>query len=103
MGDRWGAGQVRTEPETRKGWIATLREIQSRNPQVVVASHRKADAVNDASPLAKTIEYVELGDKLLSADPRPSLADFVAQMVEADPTRANVTTLIYGGAVQGLK
>ncbi|MEV0119801.1 MBL fold metallo-hydrolase [Streptomyces sp. NPDC050844] len=89
--------------ETRKGWIATLKEIQSRNPQVVVASHRKADAVNDADPLAKTIEYVELGDKLLSADPRPSLAEFVAQLVEANPTRANVTTPIYSGAVQGLQ
>jgi glyoxylase-like metal-dependent hydrolase (beta-lactamase superfamily II) len=92
-----------TTPETRKGWIATLKEIQSRNPQVVVASHRKADAIDDASPLAKTIEYIELGDKLLSADPRPSLAEFVAQMVEANPTRANVTTPIYSGAVQGLQ
>ncbi|TQM35623.1 MBL fold metallo-hydrolase [Pseudonocardia cypriaca] len=92
-----------TTPETRKGWIATLEEIQGRNPQVVVASHRKADAVNDAGALAKTIEYVELGDKLLSTDPRPTLAEFVARMVEANPTRANVTTAIYSGAVQGLR
>ncbi|MFE2179235.1 MBL fold metallo-hydrolase [Streptomyces sp. NPDC059455] len=90
-------------PETRKGWIATLKEIQSRSPQVVVASHRKAGAVNDASSLAKTIEYVELGDKLLSADPRPSLAEFVAQMVEANPTRVNVTTLLYSCVIQGLQ
>lgn len=90
-------------PETRKGWIATLKEIQDLNPQVVVASHRKADAVNDAGPLAKTIEYVELGHKLLSADPRPSLAEFVAQMVKANPTRANVTTPIYSGVLQSLQ
>lgn len=94
---------VESTPQSRKAWIATLREIQSRNPQIVVASHRKADAVNDASPLEKTIEYVELGDRLLSANPRPSLADFVAQMVEANPTRANVTTPMYGGAIQGLQ
>ncbi|MBP2334636.1 glyoxylase-like metal-dependent hydrolase (beta-lactamase superfamily II) [Saccharothrix coeruleofusca] len=89
--------------EARRGWIATLREIQSRAPRVVIASHRKADAVNDAGSLAKTIEYVELGDELLSADPRPSLAEFVARVVEADPSRANITTLIYSGAVQGLR
>lgn len=92
-----------TTPETRTGWIATLKEIQSRNPQVVVASHRKADAIDDAGPLAETIEYIELGDMLLSADPRPSLAVFVARMVEANPTRANVTTPIYSGAVQDLR
>jgi glyoxylase-like metal-dependent hydrolase (beta-lactamase superfamily II) len=90
-------------PETRTGWIATLKEIQSRSPRTVVASHRKADAVNDASPLAKTIEYVELGDELLSADPRPSLAEFVARMVEANPTRANVTTPVYSGNILGLR
>jgi beta-phosphoglucomutase-like phosphatase (HAD superfamily) len=97
------AALMESTPESRKGWIATLEEVQSRNPQVVVASHRKADAVNDASSLAKTIEYVELGDKLLSADPRPSLAEFVAQMVEAHPTHANVTTPIYSGVIQGLR
>lgn len=90
-------------PETRTGWIATLKEIQSRNPQVVIASHRKADAVNDASALAKTIEYIELGDKLLTVEPRPSLTEFVAQMVKANPTRTNVTTAINSGAVQGLQ
>jgi glyoxylase-like metal-dependent hydrolase (beta-lactamase superfamily II) len=94
---------LESAPETRTGWIATLKEIQSRNPRIVVASHRKTDAVNDASPLAKTIEYVEFGDELLSADPRPGLAEFVAQMVEAHPTRANVTTPIYSGAMQGLQ
>jgi glyoxylase-like metal-dependent hydrolase (beta-lactamase superfamily II) len=92
-----------SSPETRKGWIATLKEIQSRNPQIVVASHRRANSVNDAGPLAKTIEYVELGDKLLSADPRPSLAEFVAQLVETNLARTNVTTAIYSGAVQGLR
>lgn len=97
------AALMESTPETRKGWIATLKEVQSRNPQVVIASHRKADAVNDAGSLAKTIEYLELGDKLLSAEPRPKLADFVAQMVEANPTRANVSTPIYGGTVQGLQ
>jgi glyoxylase-like metal-dependent hydrolase (beta-lactamase superfamily II) len=96
------ASLTTSTPETRKGWIATLKKVQSRNPQVVIASHRKADAINDASQLARTIEYVELADKLLSADPRPSLARFVAQMVEANPTRANVTTAIYGGVGQGL-
>lgn len=97
------AALIGSTPETRKSWITTLRELQSRNPQIVVASHRKADALNDASSLAGTIEYVELGDKLLSADPLPSLAEFVARMVEANPTRANVTTAIYSGAAQGLR
>ena len=97
------AALIESTPETRKDWIATLKEVQSRNPQVVVASHRKVDAVNDAGSLTKTIEYVELGDKLLGADPRPSLAEFVAQMIEANPTRANATTAIYSGASHGLQ
>ncbi len=90
-------------PETRKHWIATLKDIQSRNPHIVMASHRKATAVNDSSSLAETITYLELGDTLLNAEPRPSLTEFVAQMINANPTRANVTTLIYSGATQGLQ
>ena len=97
------AALMESTHEARQAWIASLRKIQRRNPQIVVASHRKAGAVNDAISLVRTIEYLELGDQLLSADPRPSLAGFVAQMVQAHPTRANVSTVIYGGVIQGLQ
>ena len=89
--------------EARKNWIATVEEVQSRQPRIVVASHRKPGAVNDAGSLAETIDYLELGDRLLTADPRPSLAEYVSQMVEANPTRVNVSTAIYTAAAQGLQ
>ena len=94
---------LESAPEARAGWIATLEEVQGRDPRIVVASHRKADAVDDADPLARTIGYVEFGDALLNADPRPSLAEFVARVAEAHPTRANPTTPIYSAALLGLR
>jgi hypothetical protein len=91
------------DPDTRKDWVDAVEEIQGRNPRLVIASHRKTDAIDDALALSRTVEYLQLGDALLSADPRPNLADFVAQMIAAHPTRANQTTLIYSGVMQGLK
>jgi glyoxylase-like metal-dependent hydrolase (beta-lactamase superfamily II) len=92
-----------TDPNTRAEWITALRALQHRDPRVVVASHRAAGAPNDAQALAHTIEYLQYGDTLLNAVPRPSLERFVAQMVAANPTRENVTTLIYSAITQGLQ
>ncbi|MCX4705462.1 hypothetical protein [Streptomyces sp. NBC_01373] len=86
---------------TRQAWIQTLKEIQSRKPEIVIAAHRREDAIDDAGPLADTIAYVELADRLLADG--PSAAQFIARMVEANPTRANVTTVVFGAAMLGLQ
>ncbi|MFD3497096.1 MBL fold metallo-hydrolase [Streptomyces sp. NPDC058678] len=85
----------------RQAWIQTLNEIQSRKPEIVIAAHRREDAIDDASPLADTIAYVELADRLLADG--PSAAQFIARMVEANPTRANGTTVVFGAAMLGLQ
>jgi glyoxylase-like metal-dependent hydrolase (beta-lactamase superfamily II) len=89
-----------TDRSQRRAWIETIRQVQARRPHIVVASHRRADAPNDARVLSDTIAYLDECDRLL--DDNPTAADFVRQVLTSHPTRLNVSTLLYGVAALGL-
>lgn len=92
---------METDHKKRRQWIDTLRELQDLRPKIVLAAHRREDSPNDANVLADTITYIDEVDRLLATD--PSAADFVAQVVNANPTRLNTATVVFGAAVLGLK
>ena len=89
------------DPEKRRQWIDTLREVQALQPKIVVAAHRRADAPDDAHVLSDTIAYLEEADRLLAGN--PGAAHFVEQMLKSHPTRLNTATVLFGAAVLGLK
>lgn len=91
---------IDSDHETRQAWIHTLTELQTLNPDIVVAAHRRQDATDDAQVLADTIAYLQDADRVLATGPRA--AQFVEHMLAAHPTRLNVTTLLYGAVVLGL-
>jgi glyoxylase-like metal-dependent hydrolase (beta-lactamase superfamily II) len=91
---------MNTDREKRRAWIDTLIEVQAQRPQIVVASHRRADAPNDAQVLWDTIAYLEECERLL--DGNPDAADFVQQILTSNPTRLNTSTVLYGAAALGL-
>lgn len=92
---------IDSDHETRQAWIQTLAELQTLNPDIVVAAHRRQDATDDAQVLADTIAYIQDADRVLATG--PSAAQFIEHMLAAHPTRLNVTTLLYGAVVLGLK
>ncbi|MBT2552545.1 MBL fold metallo-hydrolase [Arthrobacter sp. ISL-5] len=92
---------VNSDHQTRQAWIDTLTEIQALKPEIVVAAHRREDAVNDARVLADTISYLEDANRVLGE--APGAAQFIEQMLAGHPTRLNVTTLLYSAAMLGLR
>lgn len=90
-----------SDHDKRREWIATLEEVRARNPEIVVAAHRRAGAPDDVRVLSDTIAYLEQADQLLAED--PSAAEFVAQMLALNPTRVNTATLLFGAATLGLR
>ena len=92
---------VTSDHQSRLAWIQTLSQIQDLKPEIVVAAHRRPDATNDAQVLADTISYLQEADRVLEAE--PSAAQFIEHMIEAHPTRLNVSTVYYAAALLGLK
>ncbi|MEN4478780.1 hypothetical protein [Mycolicibacterium cosmeticum] len=74
--------------------------MQTLQPQIVVASHRRADAPNDALGLTEAVAYFGQTDRLLAR--RRTAADFGEQMLISHPTRLNASTVLYGAAALGL-
>ncbi|MGW0581984.1 MBL fold metallo-hydrolase [Streptomyces sp. NPDC002920] len=92
---------IGSDHESRLAWIQTLSQIQDLKPSIVVAAHRRSDATNNAEVLADTIAYLQKVDRLLAGE--PTAVQFIEQMIEAYPTRLNISTLLYGAALLGLK
>lgn len=90
-----------TDPGSRKRWIQSIVEVQAVDPEIVVASHRRAGAPNDAAVLHDTIDYLNDADRILASG--PTAREFIAQMRTAHPTRLNLTTLIFSTSMLGLK
>lgn len=91
---------VSSDHGTRQAWIETLTEIQALGPEIVIAAHRRQDAVDDSQVLTDTIAYITEADRVLVEG--PSAAQFIEHMLAAHPARLNVTTLVYGAATLGL-
>ncbi|MDX1873245.1 MBL fold metallo-hydrolase [Mycolicibacterium sp. 120266] len=90
-----------SDRDKRQAWRDTIRHVQDHRPEIVVASHRRADAPNGARVLSDTIAYLDECDRIL--DDNPTAADFVQQIIASNPTRLNSSTVLYGAAALGLK
>jgi len=68
-----------SSPQTRQGWLATLRELGARNPRVVVAGHKKRPDLPDTpDAVAFTSRYI---------------SDFVAAKVVAQNADELIATM----------
>jgi len=89
-----------TDRQQRRAWIDTVGQVQALRPQIVLASHRRPGAPNDATVLSDTIAYLDQCDRLL--DDHPTAAEFIQQVRTSNPNRLNVPTLLYSAATLGL-
>lgn len=89
-----------SDQKKRRQWIGTLEEVRTRQPKIVVAAHRREGAPDDGRVLSDTIAYLEQAYRLLAEN--PGADEFVEQMLKLNPTRLNVSTLLYGAAALGL-
>lgn len=70
-------------PEQRAAWIDMLDEMQSQEPQLVVAGHRLPGTANDASGIDYTRKYLQDFERIL--DRSPDAAAATAALVESYP------------------
>ncbi|MEM7290057.1 MAG: MBL fold metallo-hydrolase [Pseudomonadota bacterium] len=91
---------IDSDQKKRTAWIKTLNDLLALNPEVVVASHRTPDSVNDINAIKQTIAYLEDANRLIEEG--ITTAQFIAKMVAAYPSHKNLSTLIFGAASLGL-
>ncbi|XAS70001.1 MBL fold metallo-hydrolase [Micrococcaceae bacterium Sec5.1] len=70
-------------PEQRAAWIDMLDEMQSLEPQLVVAGHRLPGTANDASGIGYTRKYLQDFERILEHSPDGASA--TAALVESYP------------------
>ncbi|MET3811045.1 MBL fold metallo-hydrolase [Arthrobacter sp. UYEF3] len=92
---------VDSTPETRRNWIKTLESIQILKPEIVVPAHRSAESDLGSEVLDATIAYVRDANELLATN--PTAEEFTTKMLEAHPDRINLSTLLFGTALLGLR
>ncbi len=87
--------------KTRAAWIKTLSDLLALNPEIVVASHRTPDSINDVNAIKKTMAYLEDANRFLAET--ATTAQFIEKMLTAYPSYQNPTTLFVGAASQGIE
>ncbi|WP_427134880.1 MBL fold metallo-hydrolase [Pseudarthrobacter sp. S9] len=92
---------VDSTPETRRNWIKTLEAIQLLKPETVVPAHRSAESALGGEVLDATIAYVRDANELLATN--PTAEEFTTKMLAAHPDRINLSTLLFGTALLGLR
>jgi len=85
---------IDSDHEKRSAWIQTLLDLLELKPEIVVASHRTPDSINDIHAIEETIAYLRKANHFLGE--KPSTAEFVARMMAAYPSYANPSTLLVG-------
>lgn len=87
---------IDSDHDKRSAWIQTLSDLLDLKPQIVVASHRTPDSVNDIHAIEDTIAYLRQANHFLAE--KPSTAEFIAKMMAAFPSHNNLSTLFVGAA-----
>ena len=76
-----------TTNQAREAWKASIRKIQELRPHTVISGHKRPGAVDSATNLQATVEYLDtFGDLLTHADNAKGLFE---SMVKAYPQRLN--------------
>jgi glyoxylase-like metal-dependent hydrolase (beta-lactamase superfamily II) len=78
----------------RQEWIAALDKIQSLNPRVVVASHKRPD--NDDKIIEETRQYIRDFDRL--AETTRTAQELYDKMLELYPNRVNPGWALWSSA-----
>jgi glyoxylase-like metal-dependent hydrolase (beta-lactamase superfamily II) len=59
-------GECNTK-EKRAAWIASIRKVESLEPELVVPGHKKAGEIDVTCHLAATRKYIETFERLLES------------------------------------
>lgn len=84
-----------TTPESRREWIATLDQLESLNPQAVIAGHKVPENKDEPRIIAETRQYLRDFNRLDEAT--TTVRELYDAMLELYPDRANPGSL-WGGA-----
>jgi glyoxylase-like metal-dependent hydrolase (beta-lactamase superfamily II) len=80
----------------RKEWLKALDIIESLNPHIVIAGHKKAGAVDGAFTVTTTREYILAFEKALTEASNP--AELYKKMQELFPSRLNPHAILAGAS-----
>jgi glyoxylase-like metal-dependent hydrolase (beta-lactamase superfamily II) len=80
-----------TDHAKRLAWIDSLHALGELHPRVVVAAHRRQDAIDTPQAIPDTIAYIRDFDEVLAQ--RLPVPDTIAAMLKRHPDRLNITTL----------
>ncbi len=73
--------------EAREAWKASIRQIEDLRPHTVVSGHKRPGAVDSASNLQATIEYIDTFSELMPL--AKDATDLFSRLLKAYPNRVN--------------
>jgi glyoxylase-like metal-dependent hydrolase (beta-lactamase superfamily II) len=76
-----------SNPQKREEWIAALDKIESLNPRVVVASHKRPENDDDPKIIEETRQYIRDFDRL--AEETKTAQELYDKMLDLYPNRVN--------------
>jgi hypothetical protein len=76
-----------SNPQTRREWIAALDTIESLNPRVVVASHKRPENEDHPRVIEQTRQCIRDFDRL--AETTTTAQELYDKMLELHPNRVN--------------
>ncbi len=80
-----------TTPQKRKDWIAAVDKIESLNPQIVIAGHKKPATDNNPRILEETRQYIRDFERV--AENTTTQREIYDQMLQLYPDRVNPIVL----------
>lgn len=85
-----------SNPQTRREWIAALDEIESLNPQAVVASHKRPENEDVPKIIEETRQYIRDFDRLVEAT--STAQELYDAMLQLYPNRVNPGWALWSSA-----
>jgi glyoxylase-like metal-dependent hydrolase (beta-lactamase superfamily II) len=80
-----------TDDNKRAAWIESIKKIAEMNPSIVVAGHKRPDALDMPNILEETIQYLQDYSRHFAESNTPE--ELMAAMLRDHPKRMNPTTL----------
>ena len=87
---------VESNPKTRLEWISALDKIESLNPHVVIASHKRPDREDNPRIIEETRKYIRDFDRL--AEMTTTAQELYDKMLELHPNRVNPGWALWSSA-----
>lgn len=87
---------VESKTQTRREWISALDKIESLNPRVVIASHKRPGNEDNPRIIEETRQYIRDFDRL--AETTTTAQDLYDKMLELYPNRVNPEWALWSSA-----